>query len=122
MNSPPSPFAISHIRGDTRPDLLEYTHYGPDGLTAQNLTGVQIRMQVRDAPSGTVLLERSSIASTILITPLTGRVRVLCPTALEQAAWTWTRGSYDLEYTYADGSVQTWVEAQPFVIKRDVTR
>ncbi len=85
-----------------------------------DLTGAKARMQVRDAPGGAVLLELSSDSGGGLVIQATGTIlrEVSAP---DTAALTWTKGVYDLEVEYPDGTVHRYFEG-PVTVSLEVTR
>jgi hypothetical protein len=68
-----------------------------------NLTGATAKLQVRDAPGGTVLLDLSSPSGGITITPLAGQIDVTASHTLTGAV-TAEAGFYDLLLTLSGGS------------------
>jgi len=88
---------------------------------AINLTGYTARMQVRQSvTSSVVLLELTTTAGTITITPLTGTIVLSFPAATT-AAITWRHGKYDLEMVASNGVVTRLIEGQ-IDISPEVTR
>lgn len=84
-----------------------------------DLTGATARMQVRDKPGGTLLLELSTPNGGLAITGPGTIERTL--SATESAGITWLGGVYDLEVTYADGTVHRYFEG-PVTVSLEVTR
>lgn len=63
------------------------------------------RMQIRQtAKSSDVLLELSTLNGRIIITALSGSIRLLVPASITSAI-TWQRGKYDLELVSSTGVV-----------------
>lgn len=86
-----------------------------------NLSGYTARMQVRQSvTSSVVLLELTTTAGTITITPLTGTI-VLSFSATTTADITWRHGKYDLELVASNGVVTRLIEGQ-IDISPEVTR
>jgi hypothetical protein len=84
-----------------------------------DLTGAKARMQVRDAPGGNVLLELTTESDGLTITGAGTIVRQV--SADETAAFTWTKGVYDLEVEYPDGTVHRYFEGA-VTVSLEVTR
>ena len=89
--------------------------------TPVNLTGYTARMQVRQSvTSSVVLLELTSAAGTIVLTPLTWTIVLNFPAATT-AAIIWRHGKYDLELVASNGTVTRLIEGQ-IDISPEVTR
>ena len=89
--------------------------------TPVNLTGYTARMQIRETvESSTVLYEASTTNGHLAITAATGTVKLTIPAATS-AAWTWTKGVYDLELTSPTGVVTRLVKGT-ITVSREVTR
>jgi len=84
-----------------------------------DLTGATARMQIRDKPGGSLLLELSTANGGLAITGPGTIERTLAAAAT--AAITWTAAVYDLEVTYADGTVHRYFEG-PVSVSPEVTR
>jgi hypothetical protein len=84
-----------------------------------DLTGATARMQIRDKPGGGLLLELSTTSGGLTITGPGTIARTLSATAT--AAITWASAVYDLEVTYADGTVHRYFEG-PVTVSPEVTR
>lgn len=99
---------------DTRPSGGRLVYSPP-----VDLTGVRARLQVRasvEAPA--VLLELSTDDGITIDGP--GLVRRHL-SAERTAAQRWSRGVYDLELTFPDGTVSRWIEGEALVVQ-EVTR
>lgn len=84
-------------------------------FTPSDLTGVSIRFHVVSIDD-VLLFARSTSAGTIVVDPLLGKVSF----GISVAEWpsiTWSDGLYDLEYTFADGTVETLLEGKIHVVK-----
>ena len=84
-----------------------------------DLTGATARMQIRDKPGGTLQLELSTTNGGLAITGPGTIERTL--SATDSAGITWLGGVYDLEVTYADGTVHRYFEG-PVTVSLEVTR
>lgn len=84
-----------------------------------DLTGATARMQIRDKPGGLLRLELSTEGGGLVITGAGTLERHLSATTT--AAITWTDGVYDLEVTYADGTVHRYFEGA-VTVSPEVTR
>lgn len=84
-----------------------------------DLTGATARMQIRDNPGGLLLVELSTENGGLVIAGAGTIERHI--TAAATAAFTWTAGVYDLEVSYADGTVHRYFEGAVTVIP-EVTR
>lgn len=84
-----------------------------------DLTGATARMQIRDKLGGTLLLELSTVNGGLAITGPGTIERTL--SATDSAGITWLGGVYDLEVTYADGTVHRYFEG-PVTVSLEVTR
>jgi hypothetical protein len=74
-----------------------------------DLTGCSARMQIRDKPGGRLLLELSS-GSGLTLEPAGALHREI--SAEQTAALDFQAAVYDLEVTFADGTVQRWAEGE----------
>jgi hypothetical protein len=83
-----------------------------------DLTGAEVRMQIRAGLGGAVLLELTTENGGLAITGPGTLTRTL--SATETAALTWTDGVYDLEVEYADGTVQRYLQGA-VTVSREVT-
>lgn len=89
--------------------------------TVINLSGYTARMQVRQTVgSSTILLDLTTLNGRIIITALTGQIRLLVA-ATDTAAITWQRGKYDLELVSSTGVVTRLLYGEVEVSK-EVTR
>jgi hypothetical protein len=84
-----------------------------------DLTGARARMQVRDAPGGSVLLELTTENGGLALTA--GGTIVREVSAADTAAFSWLKGVYDLEVEYPDGTVHRYFEG-PVSVSQEVTR
>lgn len=93
------------------------------GMLAYNppviLDGCSIRMQIKDKIGGTVLFELSTA---------NGRIEIVRPGTIRRtidaddtAGFAWSRGVYDLEVTYPDGTVQRYLQGSVTVSKEVTT-
>jgi hypothetical protein len=107
------PWAATRIDSDTLEiNVLSAVGLNPSGgqLVYQlpvDLTGCTARMQIRDQPGGQLLLELSTGAGLTLEAAGTLRREI---SAAQTGGLTFTDAVYDLEVTFADGSVQRWAE------------
>lgn len=74
-----------------------------------DLTGCSARMQIRDQPGGPLRLELSTEPGQGLTLDPAGTLRREI-TAAQTGALTFAKAVYDLELTFADGTVQRWAE------------
>ncbi|WP_330114929.1 hypothetical protein SA496_01280 [Pseudomonas sp. JS3066] len=74
-----------------------------------DLTGCSARMQIRDMPGGQLLLELGTAPGQGLTLEPAGTLRREI-TAAQTGALNFTAAVYDLELTFADGTVQRWAE------------
>jgi hypothetical protein len=89
--------------------------------TIINLTGYTARMQIRQTvSSSTILLDLSTLNGRIVITALSGQIRLLV-SAADTGAITWQRGKYDLELVSSTGVVTRLLYGEVEVSK-EVTR
>ena len=89
--------------------------------TIINLSGYTARMQIRQTVSAsTILLDLSTLNGRIIITALTGQIRLLVAAA-DTGAITWQRGKYDLELVSSTGVVTRLLYGEVEVSK-EVTR
>ena len=93
-----------------------------DGGVVIDLTGYEVRMQVRKrVASTTTLLDLNTSEGHIVITDaVNGEVQITIPAA-ETAAFTWFSGTYDLEIESAGGFVRRLLYGSVKVTK-EVTR
>lgn len=93
-----------------------------EALTPVDLTGCQARMQVRQkVESPAVLLDFSTTAGNIVLGGALGTVKYAIMSATQTAAIAWTKGVYDLEIVFADGTVQRKISGN-VTISLEVTR
>ena len=75
-------------------------------LTPVDLTGASARLQVRESPESAVLFELSTADGTIVLNEQPGKVRYLMTPVQTMAVQPLAAAAaYDLEITFADGSV-----------------
>lgn len=84
-----------------------------------DLAGATARMQIRDKPGGTLLLELSTVGQGLAISAAGTITREL--SAEQTADIGWTKAVYDLEVTYPDGTVHRYFEG-PVSVSPEVTR
>ena len=107
---------FSTKRGDTFDEVL--FELKKDNV-AINLTGATIRMQLRKAPGGPVLLNLTSVSSAgITITDAAAGKFKINSTIINLEANVYL---YDIEIAFASGEVRTWVSGQ-FTVLNDITR
>ena len=89
--------------------------------TALNLTGYEVRMQIRSSyTSSTVVLNLSTTLGTILLDPLLGKITITA-TAAVTAALPAKRYVYDIETVSPTGFVTRFVQGN-VVVSPEVTR
>lgn len=110
------------VRGNTlNPFFIWSTGSCNTALTPVDLTGASARLQVRDPATGDLLLEMSTAAGSIILNEAPGKVRYLL-TPAQTAALNWTgEAQYDLEFTFADGTVTNKVFG-PATLETTVTQ
>lgn len=84
-----------------------------------DLTGCSARMQIRDKPGGGLLLELSTAPGQGLTLEPAGTLHREI-TAAQTGALSFGSAVYDLELTFADGTVQRWAEG-PVTLSPQVT-
>jgi hypothetical protein len=107
---------FSHIKGDT----FEAVNFAVlKNTVALNLTGAVIKMQLKKECGGVAILSFTSVASAgLTITNAAGGLFRINKQIINIPEYNYL---YDIEITFADGSVKTWVEGN-FVVKCDITR
>lgn len=107
---------FSHIQGDT----FEAVNFEViKNSTALNLTGAVIKMQLKKECGGVPILSFTSVASAgITITNAASGLFKINKQIINIPEFNYL---YDIEITFADGTVKTWVEGN-FTIKCDITR
>lgn len=84
-----------------------------------DLTGCQIRMQIRNDYGGRVYLDLRSIsADQIIITDAVNGIFRIVPRIIDLDAKTY---KYDIQITFPSGEIRTWIEGL-FTVINDVTR
>jgi len=104
-------------QGTTYGHTFLYKTSGGDVIDLSNYTA---RMQIRETVDGDTALYEGDTDDDITITGATGSVYLEIPAATT-AAWTWTRGVYDLEVVSAAGKVTRIVQGKVRV-SPEVTR
>jgi hypothetical protein len=107
---------FSHIQGDT----FEAVNFEvKKNNIAVNLTGAVIKMQLKKECGGVPILSFTSVASAgLTITSAANGLFKINKQIINIPEYNY---SYDIEITFADGTVKTWVEGN-FVVKCDITR
>ncbi len=107
---------FSHIKGDT----FEAVNFAVvKNTVALNLTGAVIKMQLKKECGGVAILSFTSVASAgLTITNAAGGLFKINKQIINIPEYNYL---YDIEITFADGTVKTWVEGN-FVVKCDITR
>lgn len=107
---------FSHIQGDT----FEIVNFAVvKNSTALNLTGAVIKMQLKKECGGVPILSFTSVASAgLTITNAAGGLFKINKQIINIPEFNYL---YDIEITFSDGTVKTWVEGN-FVVKCDITR
>jgi hypothetical protein len=107
---------FSHIQGDT----FESVNFEViKNSTALNLTGVIIKMQLKKECGGVPILSFTSVANAgITITNAANGLFKINKQIINIPEFNYV---YDIEITFSDGTVKTWVEGT-FSIKCDITR
>jgi hypothetical protein len=109
-------YNFTHIKGDTFEEV-------PFAIVKNNvvlsLTGAVIRMQLRAECGGLIDFNLTSVASAgITITNAAGGLFKINKQIINIASGMY---EYDLQITFADGSVKTWLSGN-FLIECDITR
>jgi hypothetical protein len=107
---------FSHIKGDT----FEAVNFAVlKNTVALNLTGAVIKMQLKKECGGVAILSFTSVASAgLTITNAAGGLFRINKQIINIPEYNYL---YDIEITFADGSVKTWVDGN-FTINCDITR
>ena len=107
---------FSHIKGDT----FEAVNFAVvKNTVALNLTGSVIKMQLKKECDGVAILALTSVASAgLTITNAAGGLFKINQQIINIPEFNYI---YDIQITFADGTVKTWVEGN-FVVKCDITR
>jgi len=107
---------FSHIQGDT----FEAVNFAVvKNAVVLNLTGAVIKMQLKKECGGVAILSFTTVASAgLTITNAAGGLFKINKQIINIPEYNYL---YDIEITFADGSVKTWVEGN-FVVKCDITR
>ena len=113
----PSTYKIpNHYKGDTF-DGLQFTILNTDGLTPIDLTGVLIKSQFRRKAKKGILVKEVIIGDGITVTDAINGVFKIDSFILDWAESTYY---YDVEFTFTDGTVVTYIEGS-LLIEQDVT-
>jgi hypothetical protein len=117
-------YDITALRGDTFAGLkfsLQSYAEGATTPTPIDLTGSQIKMQVRRLPDDTeVVLEFSTNDASIVIEGIANNVIYVKPKLVPSSAPT-TRCHYDVQINFPNGEVKTYIRGN-FEILKDVTK
>jgi hypothetical protein len=107
---------FSHIKGDT----FEAVNFAVvKNTVALSLTGAVIKMQLKKECNGVAILSLTSVASAgLTITNAAGGLFKINQQIINIPEFNYV---YDIQITFADGTVKTWVEGN-FVVKCDITR
>jgi hypothetical protein len=107
---------FSHIKGDT----FEAVNFAVvKNTVALSLTGAVIKMQLKKECNGVAILALTSVASAgLTITNAAGGLFKINQQIINIAEFNYV---YDIQITFSDGTVKTWVEGN-FVVKCDITR
>jgi len=107
---------FSHIKGDT----FEAVNFAViKNSVVLNLTGAVIKMQLKKECGGVPILSFTSVASAgLTITNAASGLFKINKQIINIAEYNYL---YDIEITFVDGTVKTWVEGN-FVVKCDITR
>ena len=107
---------FSHIKGDT----FEAVNFAVvKNTVALSLTGAVIKMQLKKECDGVAILSLTSVASAgLTITNAAGGLFKINQQIINIPEFNYI---YDIQITFADGTVKTWVEGN-FVVKCDITR
>lgn len=107
---------FSHIQGDT----FEAVNFQVlKNAVALNLTGAVIKMQLKKECGGVPILSFTTVASAgLTITSAANGLFKINKQIINIPEFNY---SYDIEITFSDGTVKTWVEGN-FVVKCDITR
>jgi hypothetical protein len=107
---------FSHIKGDT----FEAVNFAVvKNTVALSLTGAVIKMQLKKECNGVAILALTSVASAgLTITNAAGGLFKINQQIINIAEFNYI---YDIQITFSDGTVKTWVEGN-FVVKCDITR
>jgi len=107
---------FSHIKGDT----FEAVNFAVvKNTVALSLTGAVIKMQLKKECNGVAILSLTSVASAgLTITNAAGGLFKINQQIINIPEFNYI---YDIQITFSDGTVKTWVEGN-FVVKCDITR
>ena len=107
---------FSHIKGDT----FEAVNFAVvKNTVVLSLTGAVIKMQLKKECNGVAILALTSVASAgLTITNAAGGLFKINQQIINIAEFNYI---YDIQITFSDGTVKTWVEGN-FVVKCDITR
>ena len=96
----------NHYKGDTF-DVLQFTLLNTDGLTPINLTGMTIKSQFRRNSKKGILTKEFIIGTGITVTDALNGVFKIDSFILDWGVATYY---YDIEFTFTDGRVVTYIE------------
>lgn len=107
---------FEHIKGDT----FEAVNFAViKNAVVLNLTGAVIKMQLKKECGGVPILSFTTVASAgLTITNAAGGLFKINKQIINIPEYNYV---YDIEITFSDGTVKTWVEGN-FVVKCDITR
>lgn len=107
---------FSHIKGDT----FEAVNFAVvKNAVALSLTGAVIKMQLKKECNGVAILALTSVASAgLTITNAAGGLFKINQQIINIDEFNYV---YDIQITFSDGTVKTWVEGN-FIVKCDITR
>jgi len=107
---------FSHIQGDT----FEAVSFAViKNSVVLNLTSAVIKMQIKKECGGVPILSFTSVASAgLTITNAAGGLFKINKQVINIPKYNYV---YDIEITFSDGTVKTWVEGN-FVVKCDITQ
>lgn len=107
---------FSHIQGDT---FEAVSFQVVKNSVNVNLTGAVIKMQLKKECGGVPVLSFTTVASAgLTITNATSGLFRINKQIINIPEFNYL---YDIEITFADGTVKTWIEGN-FVVKCDITR
>lgn len=84
-----------------------------------NLTGAVVAIQFRDRPDGLLLVDLTVLNGGLVITPLLGQIDIYL-TAIQTAAYTFSKAHWDCKVTLSNGDVRYIAEGS-VLVARSVT-
>lgn len=105
-----------HYKGDTF-NGIQITMLTGDGITPVNLTGVDISVDFRKESKIGELLKNITVGNGITVTTPSTGIFVIEPFIID---WDPLKYYYDIEYTFSNNSVKTYVKGY-IKVKQDVT-